>query len=130
MPADRGDAACIVAGVRKWRRCFESLAACVPSDAGNLQVHHCRAPCRANFGISAQAPDIARAAGAHHRRVGRRTGRRRPSRASSPELMRPMPLSSVHLAPGNKAGHAGLHHSVEPDARRDVVPNLPHGVFR
>jgi hypothetical protein len=44
MPADRGDAACIVAGVRKWRRCFESLAACVPSDAGNLQVHHCRAP--------------------------------------------------------------------------------------
>ena len=71
MPADRGDAACIVAGVRKWRRCFESLAACVPSDAGNLQVHHCRAPCRANFGISAQAPDIARAAGAHHRRVGR-----------------------------------------------------------
>jgi hypothetical protein len=33
------------------------------------------------------------------------------------------------LTPRNKAGHAGLHHGVEPDAGRDVA-NLPHGVFR
>src|SRR5208283_3785309 len=32
--------------------------------------------------------------------------------------------------PGNKAWHAGPHHSVEPDVRRYAVPNLPHGVFR
>jgi hypothetical protein len=31
---------------------------------------------------------------------------------------------------GDKARHAGLHHSVESDLRRDAVPNLLHGVFR
>jgi len=44
--------------------------------------------------------------------------------------------NATHIAefsspgPGNKARHAGLHHGVEPDARRDAVPNFPHGVFR
>jgi hypothetical protein len=33
------------------------------------------------------------------------------------------------LGPGNKAWHAGSNHRVEPNARLDVVPNLPHGVF-
>ena len=32
--------------------------------------------------------------------------------------------------PGDKTRHAGLHHSVESDLRRDAVPNLLHGVFR
>ena len=40
------------------------------------------------------------------------------------------PLNSVRRVPGNKSGHAGLHHRVEPDVRGDAVPNLPHGVFR
>src|SRR5208282_1761260 len=34
------------------------------------------------------------------------------------------------LRSGNKAGHAGPHHRVEPDVRRDALPHLPHGVFR
>ena len=32
--------------------------------------------------------------------------------------------------PGDKTRHAGHHHSVESDLRRDAVPNLLHGVFR
>ena len=31
---------------------------------------------------------------------------------------------------GNKPGHAGLHHDVEPDLGPNRVANLLHGVFR
>jgi hypothetical protein len=31
---------------------------------------------------------------------------------------------------GNKPRHAGLYYDIEPDPRRDSVPNLLHGVFR
>ena len=46
----------------------------------------------------------------------------------SPRGSAPLQFSSP--GPGNKSGHAGLHHRVEPDVRGDAVPNFPHGVFR
>jgi Fusaric acid resistance protein family len=36
----------------------------------------------------------------------------------------------IALAAWDKTRHAGFHHGVEPDARRDAVPKLAHGVFR
>src|SRR4249919_4090976 len=45
-------------------------------------------------------------------------------------LQRSVELAKLSSSgPGNKSGHAGLHHRIEPDARGDAVSNLPHRIF-
>ena len=45
-------------------------------------------------------------------------------------LQRSVELAKVSSSgPGNKSGHAGLHHRIEPDARGDAASNLPHRIF-
>ena len=64
----------------------------------------------------------------------RRPARRRHANAAMPFAqgvqVRPPTDAPPSTRPGNKARHTGRHHSVEPDVRCYIVPNLPHGVFR
>ena len=82
------------------------------------------------FGIPAQAPDIARAAGGTSSSSGASHWTAATVKCFLAGANATGAAEFSSPGPGNKARHAGLHHGVEPDARRDAVPNLPHGVFR
>jgi hypothetical protein len=107
-----------------------AMTVCVPPATDNLQVHYCGALHPANFGIPAQAPDIAREAGSTSSPNGASCWTAATVKCLLAGASAARAAGSGSPGPGNKARHAGLHHGVEPDARRDAVPNLPHGVFR
>ena len=67
-------------------------------------------------------PRLSPESGGHDLQAGVRRLMRPPNAAPSGE--------ATSTVPGNKAGHARLHHRVAPDVRRDAMANLPHGVFR